>query len=98
MLQDYATAAAWWSRAAEQGFAKAQNNLGIAFAFGEGVPRDLVEAHKWLNLAVSRAANADVGPFTNTRNLIEKQMTPAQVAEAQRRARDWAEAFERRQK
>ena len=98
VLQDYVQAVAWWRKAAEQGFAKAQNNLGIAYAFGEGVPVDSVEAHKWLNLAASRASRTDLQAFVETRNDIEKKMTREQVLEAQRRAREWTEAFDRRQK
>jgi TPR repeat protein len=39
---------------ADQGNADAQNNLGRMYANGQGVPRDYVRAHMWLNLAVSR--------------------------------------------
>ena len=38
--------------AAEQGYPAAQYNLGMMYKVGEGVPSDLVQACKWLNLAV----------------------------------------------
>ena len=42
--------------AAEQGSADAQFSLGVMYTNGRGVPQDYVQAHKWLNLAVSRAS------------------------------------------
>ena len=39
----------------EQGDDKAQFLLAGAYFFGQGVPRDYLEAHKWADLAVSRA-------------------------------------------
>ncbi len=38
--QDYAEAARWYREAADQGIAEAQNNLGLMYAQGLGVPRD----------------------------------------------------------
>jgi TPR repeat protein len=40
LSNDPATAAAWFHRAAAQGYAPAQFNLGLMYANGEGVPRD----------------------------------------------------------
>lgn len=51
---DYATALQICRALADQGNADAQNNLGRMYANGQGVPRDYVRAHMWLNLAVSR--------------------------------------------
>jgi tetratricopeptide (TPR) repeat protein len=48
---DAAEGARWYRKAAEQGHAGAQNNLGYCYAFGNGVPKDCVEALKWLLLA-----------------------------------------------
>ena len=44
--QDYAEAVKWYRRAAEQGDAYAQNNLGLMYANGKGVPQDYAEAVK----------------------------------------------------
>ena len=38
--QDYKTAVKWYTLAAEQGNAYAQNNLGTMYYQGEGVPQD----------------------------------------------------------
>ena len=77
----------WYRLAAEQGNAIAQSNLGLKYANGEGVPRDLVLAHLWYNLS---AAQGDVFGRTS-RGIIERRMTPEQIAEAQRLSREWIE-------
>ena len=45
--QDFAEAARWYHKAAEQGFAPAQNNLGALYWMGDGVPQDRAEAVRW---------------------------------------------------
>ena len=68
------------------------------YGTGQGVPQDYVEAHKWYNLA---AAAAHLGQLQESaagaRNALAKQMTAAQVAEAQQRASEWQAAFDARQ-
>ena len=95
---DDAQAVQWFRKAAEQGNADAQNNLGIAYSTGQGVPQDYVEAHKWMNLAASHTSGADQKRFTDGRDGVAKNMTPDQLSEAQKRAREWMEAFLRRQR
>jgi TPR repeat protein len=88
---DYATAPRLWRPLAERGDASAQNNLGAMYANGEGVPKDGVLAYMWLNLA---AAKSDARAIKNRGHLASK-MTPAQIAEAQRLAREWKRKLER---
>jgi len=45
--QDYAKAIKWHRKAAEQGFAGAQGNLGVMYANGEGVRRSGAVAADW---------------------------------------------------
>lgn len=78
-----AEAAKWFLLAAEQGDLTAQRNLAILQHHGQGVPKDDVEAHKWLDLASSKGDQA----AREARDLMAAGMTPAEVAEAQRRAR-----------
>ena len=52
--KDAAKAVEWYTKAAEQGHADAQNNLGVMYDTGEGVPRDLVRAYVWFNLAAAQ--------------------------------------------
>ncbi len=87
--QDYAEAMKWYRKAAEQGFAKSQYNLGFMYSKGQGVPQDYVQAHKWFNLSASRSQGKDHEEAVYNRDVIEKKMMPAQVAEAQKLAREW---------
>ena len=90
--QDDAEAVRRFRLAAEQGDAFAQFNLGGMYANGEGIPQDNVEAHMWLNLAASRFTGADRERWVATRDRVAERMTPADLSEAQRRAREWLAA------
>ena len=85
MPQDFAAARSWYRKAAEQGLAKAQLNLGVMYANGRGVPQDYVQAHMWWNLSAAQG-DADA---TKNRDIVAAKMTPAQIAEAQKLAREW---------
>ncbi len=88
--QDYAEAVKWYRLAAEQGNASAMNNLGVKYHEGEGVLQDYVQAHVWYNLAASRLPlGQDRELAAKNRDIVAGRMTPAQVAEAQRLAREW---------
>jgi TPR repeat protein len=52
--QSYAEAVHWFRRAADQGFAVAQYNLGILYANGDGVLKDDTEAVKWYRKAAEQ--------------------------------------------
>ena len=79
--------------AASQGDVSALYDLGVAYSTGShGVECDLVEAHKWFNLAASRGHEE----ATWCRADISDEMTARDIAEAQRRARQWLIAGERR--
>ena len=84
--QDDAEAVRWFRLAAEQGNASAQYNLGLRYAAGLGVPQDYVSAHMWLNLAT---ATGDENA-RKAREIVAASMTREQIAEAQARAREWA--------
>ncbi len=62
---------------------------------GQGVVQDYVQAHKWYNLAAaSLPPGEDRDRAVRNRDLIEGKMTPAQMAEAQRLAREWKSTSE----
>jgi len=82
--QDYPEAAKWTRKAAEQGYAPAQADLGVLYWNGQGVPQDVVLAYMWLSLAAEQEPEA-----VEERNLAASQMTPDEIAEAQRLAREW---------
>ena len=44
----------WFRKAAEQGDAMAQHNLGVSYATGNGVTQSDVNAYKWWNLAAKQ--------------------------------------------
>ncbi|WP_423141015.1 hypothetical protein ACOYW6_09130 [Parablastomonas sp. CN1-191] len=75
--------------AAAHGDINAYFDLGVAYSTGgHGVACDMVEAHKWFNLAAvcgheeAQLCRAD----------IADEMTGREIAEAQRRAREWLAA------
>jgi uncharacterized protein len=82
--QDYVKARQWWEKAAAQGSASAQNDLGLLYANGLGGPQDLGQAHMWYSLAAGNGYEI----ATEYRNDLAKQMPPAQITEAQKRARE----------
>ncbi len=84
-LQDYREAVRWYRKATTQGDVDAMTNLGAIYFNGEGVPKDLIRAHMWSNLA---AAAGDTHKGVSNRDLAASKMTPAQIAEAQRLARE----------
>ena len=75
----------WFRNAAEQNEALAFAKLGLLYARGQGVPRDIIQAHMWYNLSAAHR----LGQAAELRDALAKQMTPAQIAEAQRLAREW---------
>lgn len=86
--RDYRQAADWIRKAAEQGLSIAQYNLGLMYGTGQGVTQDNIEAHKWWSIA---GDGGDAGAIKNL-GIVEKMMTPDQIAEAQRRASAWMKA------
>jgi TPR repeat protein len=86
--QDYAEAARWFREAANQGYVFAQICLGEMYEKGWGVPQDYEQAHMWFNLAAS-AGGTNRDWAVENRDRVARKMTPAQIAEAQRHAREW---------
>ena len=85
VLQDHVEAAKWVRKAADQGYGAAQYILGILYGAGQGVPEDCVLQHMWLSLAAAQGdQTADA-----LRDEVSRLMTPAQIAEAQKLAREW---------
>jgi len=73
--------------------ARARYELGVAYSCGTGgVDVDLVEAHKWFNLA----ALAGSAEGQACRAEIAGEMTMREIAEAQRQARAWLNRIARR--
>ena len=82
---DFGTALKEFRPLVDQGYPLAQATLGLMYAEGQGVPKDYVLAHMWMNLAAAKGVQEAV----KGRDLLEKNMTPAQIGRAQRLAREW---------
>jgi TPR repeat protein len=74
-----------WMMAAREGQVEALYNLGLLYSTGQGVKVDLVEAHKWFNLAAMRGSS----DARDCRASLAQEMRPDEIAEAQRQAREW---------
>jgi len=90
MAQDYKESVKWYRKAAEQGHALAQNNLGVMYDHGQGVLKDTVNAYAWCNVASANGAKNG----SNSREMVAKEMTPEQIAEAQELSKVWFEKFQ----
>lgn len=78
---------------AERGDVDALFELGVTYSTGRGgVPVDLIEAHKWFNLAALSGCTRG----QQCRAEISIEMTAREIAEAQRQARSWLGAGHQR--
>lgn len=71
--------------AAQSGTPDALFELGLMYCSGRDVDLDMVEAHKWFNLAALRGNQA----AREYRTEIARELNRRQIGEAQRRAREW---------
>jgi clan AA aspartic protease (TIGR02281 family) len=83
--QNDAEALKWFGKAADQGNSDAQELVGFMYLRGKGTPKDNVRAYMWFNLSASRGNNDAV----KYRDRTAYFMTPEQIADAQKMARDW---------
>lgn len=86
VVKDHVEATKWYRKAAEQNDADAQYNLAICYERGDGVAEDWVEAYKWLLLAARQGHEA---PKEHMTLLESKLLTPEQLAQGQKRAREF---------
>ena len=84
----------WFTRAAGQEDALALAKLGLMYSQGRGVLQDFIQAHMWYNLSAARGEARSA----EARDALAKQMTPGQIAEAQRLAREWRPREEKSRK
>ena len=71
--------------AAQAGEDDALYELGLMYSNGREVDADLITAHKWFNLAALKGHTI----AKEYRMELAREMTKAQVAEAQKQAREW---------
>jgi TPR repeat protein len=89
LKKDYAEAANWYRKSADQGNVYAQASLGILYHSGKGLPHDDVQAEMWFIISAGRAPQNDRDTIVEMRDSVAAHLTPQQLAEAQRLARDW---------
>lgn len=92
--KDMSQAISWWQKAADNGDALSQFNLGMVYLRGAGAPQDKIQAHMWFSLAAAFSKETASGQQGNKlaeteRSAVETKMTQGQIAEARARAQDW---------
>jgi hypothetical protein len=83
--QNYVEAAKWFRLAANQGDVQGQVALAAAYGLGQGVARDSVNAYMWLSLAAAQGDKVAASVLST----VAQSMTVAQIAAAQKLARNW---------
>jgi len=88
--QNAGEAASWIRKGAEQGNSEALAYLGELYEKGQGVPADAVSAYTWFYLAAARLPDGTRRDHAARKiDELAKNLTPASLAEAQMRAREW---------
>ena len=82
VVQDYKSAFYWLEKAARQGNAKAQFNLGDMYYSGTSINKDLPQAYLWFNLAAAQGIES----ATSVRDIVVKLLTHDQIAVLQQEA------------
>ena len=82
--------ARWDSDNAHGSQAEVYCHLGLRYATGQSVEIDLVTAHKWFNIAALKGCAEAI----RLRREIAAEMSDADIAAAQRAARDWLSSGE----
>jgi TPR repeat protein len=85
VTQNDAEAVKWYRLAADQNDAIAQSNLGDMYSYGRSVPKDYVRAQMWFILSAEHGNQT----AAEKREINAQHMTPEQVADAQKLAREW---------
>ena len=82
VTRDYVEAAKWYRRAAEQGVAFAQFNLGVRYVNGQGVARDPVQAYRWFSVAAQSLLGREADTARQARDSVKAKLNPEQLARA----------------
>ena len=93
--QDFAEALKMYRKVAERNddpgiTTDAQLKIAEMYYKGEGVPKDFVQAYMWLAILL-KDSRFD-SKATTLSNALAAKMAPAQIAEAQRLAREWSDS------
>lgn len=88
--KDFVQAARWFRKAADQLHYLSQLELGSMYRSGKGVPMDGVLAYMWYNLATGNGKGGEKEEAKEALEGLERELTVAQIAEAQKLSREWA--------
>jgi hypothetical protein len=86
---NYESGVGWLKMAAEQSNSIAQYELGKIYLNGVGVIKDIIKAYKWLDIA----GNNGQQDAKKLRDCIEKEMTSAQITDAQKLKKEWVKKY-----
>jgi TPR repeat protein len=89
LKKDYAEAANWYRKSAEQGNVYAQASLGILYHSGKGLPHDDVQAEMWFTISADHAPVNDRDTIVEMRDSVAAHLTSGQLGEARRMAHEW---------
>jgi uncharacterized protein len=90
VAKDDDLAATWFHHAAHWGNPIGQTKMGMCYLRGIGVPKDATQAYMWFDLAAAQTTGHDLTCNCHLRDtLAAMHLTPAQIADAQRLAREW---------
>ncbi len=86
---DLQEALSWYRKAAEAGLPEAQAGLATVYLSGLVAPQDTVRTLIWLIIAADKARDDLRMYILGLRSLVAGRLSPEQLAEAERLARDW---------
>jgi hypothetical protein len=86
LSQNYEEAVKWYRKSADQGYDKAQNNLGHCYEQGHGVPQNYAEAKKWYKKAADQGNSRAKNNLERLKKQEEEEQKAAQAqAEAEKK-------------
>jgi uncharacterized protein len=85
VTQNYIEAMKWFKKAADHGHVRAQYNLGVIYYKGLSIPKNYIQAYMWWNVA----ALGGHPEAKKNLSVVAKNMTQAQIAEANKMASNW---------
>ncbi|MFZ0826254.1 MAG: tetratricopeptide repeat protein [Verrucomicrobiia bacterium] len=88
-VPDYAQAAEWYRKAAEQNHSLAQFNLGMMYAHGQGVRRDAAQSRAWYGKAAQQGDAGAQFHLGNSCHQASFSQTPEKAAESRIEAYKW---------
>jgi TPR repeat protein len=94
VVKDHTMAVTWWRKAADRGYFPAEVRLADAYAKGDGIAKDDVQAYMWYEIALRTVGDTPRLKHSRAaKELIAKEMTAKEIADAKKMASDWQVQF-----